>query len=64
MNERYVQELIELFTLGGGTRDENAALVAQIAAGKLRLPRCFTLRNGTPEQTARAHELARLLVAN
>jgi hypothetical protein len=64
MTTGYAQELADLFTIGGGDRESSAALVVEIAAGRLRLPPCFDLRNGTAEQTARAHELARLLVAN
>jgi hypothetical protein len=64
MRDTYIQELADLFTLGSGDREHSAAIAEQIAAGKIRLPPCFNVRNGTPEQTARAHELARLLTAN
>lgn len=65
MKNLYAKELEELFTVAGsGDREGSAALVAKIVAGELRLPPCFSLRRGTAEQTARAHELARLIVAN
>ena len=58
------QELADLFTLGSGDSTLSAALVADISAGKLRLPPCFSVKGGTEEQTKRAHELARMLAAN
>lgn len=60
----YAGELADLLALGGGDHARSAPLVTEIAAGRLRLPPCFNIRGGTPEQTRRAHELARLLVAN
>lgn len=58
-------ELTDLLTdFGGGDRERSKAIVADIAAGKLRLPPCFNLRNGNPEQTARVHELARIVTTN
>ncbi len=58
-------ELTDLLTnFGGGDRERSKAIVPDIAAGKLRLPPCFNLRNGNHEQTKRAHELARIITAN
>jgi hypothetical protein len=58
------EELTDLLAIGGGDRERAAGLVADIMAGKLCLPPCFNVRGGTTEQTARAHELARMLTAN
>ncbi|MBK9263081.1 MAG: hypothetical protein IPM54_25165 [Polyangiaceae bacterium] len=60
----YAQELEDLFTSANGDRERSKKQVALIAAGQLRLPPCFTLKGATAEQTARCHELARMLQAN
>ena len=58
------KELAGLFNVGSDDMAHSTELAESIAAGKLRLPPCFNVKRGTPEQTKRAHELARLLTAN
>lgn len=63
--DSWKKELVALLVAhGSGDREGSEKLVDDIAAGRLQLPPCFNLKNGTAEQTRRAHELARQLVAN
>lgn len=58
------EELAELLALPTGDRVHAEQLVAEIVAGRLRLPPCFNLRGRPAAETQRAHELARKVAAS